>query len=93
MSSYVNKIDYRVIFAGNGSEALDTLRAQPDISLVVLDLTMPVMTGEQAIPLIKGIRPAVPIILSSGFSETEIARRFSGWALPAYCRSHTRLWH
>jgi len=38
---------------------------------------MPVMTGEEALPLIKSIRPDVPVIISSGFSEAEISRRFA----------------
>ena len=37
---------------------------------------MPVMSGEEALPLIKAMRPDIPVIISSGFSETEILRRF-----------------
>ncbi len=68
---------FRAVTAPGASEALDILRGGSEISLVILDLTMPVMTGEQAIPLIKQIRPELPIILSSGYSEAEIVRRFS----------------
>jgi CheY-like chemotaxis protein len=68
---------YRVLIAANGAEALEILRADAGVGLVVLDLTMPVMTGGQAIPLIKVMRPALPIILSSGFAEAEISRRYA----------------
>jgi two-component system, cell cycle sensor histidine kinase and response regulator CckA len=68
---------FRVLLARDGSEALDVLRREPATSLVILDLTMPVMTGEQAIPLIRATNPQLPIILSSGFSEVEINRRFA----------------
>ena len=37
---------------------------------------MPVMSGEEALPLIQAMRPDMPVIISSGFSETEILRRF-----------------
>ena len=47
------------------------------ISVVVLDLQMPVMGGEQALPLLHEINPDVPVILSSGFDEKEVTRRFS----------------
>jgi two-component system cell cycle sensor histidine kinase/response regulator CckA len=35
-----------------------------------------VMSGDEAFPLIKAIRPELPVIISSGFSEAEIMRRF-----------------
>jgi PAS domain S-box-containing protein len=68
---------HRVLIAANGAEALEILRGDSDVGLVVLDLTMPVMTGGQAIPLIKGMCPALPIILSSGFAEAEVSRRYA----------------
>jgi FixJ family two-component response regulator len=45
---------------------------------VILDMTMPTMTGEQTLPLIKRQRPNLPVIVSSGFSEAEVALRFAG---------------
>jgi len=74
---------FQVITAVNGLEALDLVRAHPTIALVILDLTMPVMTGEQALPLIKTIDPNMPIVLSSGFSEAEISRRFASSGIAA----------
>ncbi|HWD00061.1 MAG TPA: response regulator, partial [Candidatus Sulfopaludibacter sp.] len=69
---------FDVVTASNGLDALELLRREDRISVVVLDLTMPVMTGEQAIPLIRRACPDTPIILSSGYNEAEISRRFSG---------------
>ena len=37
--------DYQTLEAGNGQEALDILRSAPDISLVILDIMMPVLDG------------------------------------------------
>jgi PAS domain S-box-containing protein len=68
---------YRILVAGNGAQAIEKLRADCSIALVILDLTMPVMTGEQAIPIIKEMRPDVPVILSSGFGEAEVLDRLS----------------
>ena len=48
------------------------------LSVVVLDLTMPVMGGEEALALLTQINPNVPVILSTGFDESEAERRFSG---------------
>jgi len=55
------------------------LRAEGQrISLVILDLTMPVIGGEQAFDLLRAIRPDVPILLASGYEETEAAARTAG---------------
>jgi PAS domain S-box-containing protein len=68
---------FRVLAATDGQEALDVLGANPGVSLVILDLTMPVMTGEQTLPVIRARYPEIPVILSSGFNEAEISRRFA----------------
>jgi len=68
---------FRVLEAENGLEALDLLCLNPSIAIVILDLTMPVMTGEDTLPLIRQIAPHVPVILSSGFGQIEIQRRFA----------------
>ena len=68
---------YNVLAAPGGREALDLLLQGREVSLVILDLTMPVLTGEQLIPMIRNARPEIPIILSSGYSEAEIQRRFT----------------
>jgi two-component system cell cycle sensor histidine kinase/response regulator CckA len=72
----LNAHGIRPLVAENGSEALAILDAEPGVSLVILDLAMPLMSGEEALPRIKEMRPDVPVIISSGFSETEILRRF-----------------
>ncbi len=77
-SSALRTRGFRVIQAGNGQEALEVLRRHADVAVIILDLTMPVMTGEQALPLIRAEFPGIPIVLSSGFGESEILRRFSG---------------
>jgi PAS domain S-box-containing protein len=60
---------YGVLLAENGQEAIDILAAHPEVSAVVLDLAMPVMSGDAAGPIMHSLRPDVPLILSSGYSE------------------------
>jgi CheY-like chemotaxis protein len=51
-------------------EALEAFRAQPDrFDLVITDMTMPNMTGAELAPKLLDIRPDIPIILCTGFSE------------------------
>jgi CheY-like chemotaxis protein len=73
----LERLGYRVIMASDGSEAIGLFqRVSNQIALVILDLSMPVMSGEECLKKLKGIRPDIPVLLSSGFSEAEAVRRF-----------------
>ena len=70
---------YDVLLAGDGLEAIDILKRHPgDIALVVLDLSMPGMSGEEVLPEIRKIRPRVKVVLSSGYNEAETMALFKG---------------
>jgi PAS domain S-box-containing protein len=76
---------YRVLQATNGREAVQLFREQAsEISLVLLDMMMPVMGGEEALEEIRKIRPGVPVIGSSGYSESTAKERFGGHGLAAF---------
>ncbi len=63
-------LGYRVLPLTSGREALNAFTRNPDeFDLVITDMSMPDMTGAQlALALLK-IRPDVPIIISTGFSD------------------------
>ena len=68
---------YQVHSAENGLAAVRMLEREPGLySAVLLDLIMPVMTGEQAFPLIREVAPKAAIVISSGFDETQISQQF-----------------
>ncbi len=74
----LERCGYTVLLAENGAEALRTLQRAPNqIKLVLLDLTMPVMSGEETLKRIRALRPELPVLLSSGYNETELTRRFA----------------
>jgi PAS domain S-box-containing protein len=78
---------YQVLLAENGREAVDIFRARAaDIALVLLDLTMPVMGGDEAARYLRAIRHDVPILVSSGYPEGEVDRRFSSTRVRGYVR-------
>ena len=65
-------VGYEVIVADDGAAGLEVFRAHSDeIALVLLDWTMPRMSGKEVFQAIRGIQPGVPVILSSGFTETD----------------------
>ena len=48
---------------------------------------MPVMGGEEALPLLHEINPDTPVILASGYDEKGVSRRFCGPKPEVSCRS------
>ena len=75
---------YFVWTADSGREGIELLEAHPEISAVVLDFAMPVMTGDQLALLLRSRRPDLPIILSSGYSEPEAVRYFAATDVAAF---------
>ena len=76
---------YQVMTAANGELAVDQVREKKDeLALVILDLTMPVMGGEEAFGHIRAVAPRLPVILSSGFDATEATKRFAGQTLAGF---------
>ncbi len=74
----LSRAGMKVLVAGNGRAGVEIFRKlDTEISVVVLDLLMPIMGGEEALALMKQINPDVPVVLSSGLDETEATRRFS----------------
>ncbi len=70
-------LGFTVATASGGREALRLFRERPDeVTLVVLDLTMPDMDGEETLDALRQVRSDVPVVLSSGYSELEVMQRF-----------------
>jgi CheY-like chemotaxis protein len=70
---------YTVLVANSGAAAIAVAKRHPgEIELVVLDLSMPHMSGEEALPELRKVRPEVKVVVSSGYSESEAMRLFDG---------------
>ncbi len=73
---------YEVLEAANGQEAVELFRQRADqIAGVLLDMSMPIMGGEEALRQLKEIRPDVRVVLSSGFDESDAIQRLAGESL------------
>jgi PAS domain S-box-containing protein len=67
----LNEFGYRVVTAVNGKEALEIYqRDRESISLVILDLIMPVMDGRRCLDEILRINPNARVVIASGYSES-----------------------
>ena len=62
-------LGHRALKATSGKEALDILRREESVDLVITDQAMPGMTGAQLANVIKVEWPAMPILLATGYAE------------------------
>ncbi|MCX6049693.1 MAG: PAS domain S-box protein [Chloroflexi bacterium] len=66
----------KVILAVGGRDGLEKFkRHKAEINLVLLDLKMPVMNGEETFLALRAIDPNLKIVLSSGYSEQDVTKR------------------
>ncbi|MFC1840327.1 PAS domain S-box protein [Thermodesulfobacteriota bacterium] len=70
MQKSLEKLGYKVTGRTSSVEALEAFRNNPNkFDLVITDMTMPNMTGEDLAKELMNIEPDIPIILCTGFSE------------------------
>ncbi|HLK67013.1 MAG TPA: response regulator [Bryobacteraceae bacterium] len=78
---------HMVELASGGQEALDKLAAAPRrYSLVFLDLGMPGLDGEQTFDELRRVAPDLPVVICSGFSDSEVRARFQGKTVNGFLR-------
>lgn len=79
------RLGYKVAVRTGSVEALEAFRANPDrFELVITDLTMPNMTGIQLAQELKKIRPDLPVILCTGFSDQINAEQSEAMGLQGF---------
>ncbi|MBF0542842.1 MAG: response regulator [Candidatus Riflebacteria bacterium] len=73
----LKKVGFTTLDASNGQAGITAFQSHsPDVRLVLLDLTMPDLGGEETFRELKKIKSDVPIILTSGYSEEEATNNF-----------------
>ena len=73
------------MLVSDGREAVEVFRVEPArFDLVLLDLTMPHMDGEQTFTELRRLRPDVRVVLMSGFNAQEALLRFPGKGLASF---------
>jgi two-component system cell cycle sensor histidine kinase/response regulator CckA len=74
-SSMLRSAGYRVLPARNGVEAVALVRDNlADVRGVLLDLSMPTMSGEETLRELEALPASVPVILSSGLADADARR-------------------
>ncbi len=71
----VTLFGYRSLLAADGEEALRLARENPEIGVIMLDVTMPGISGQQLAEQLALLLPNAPILFCSGHPATELARQ------------------
>ena len=67
---------FRVLQAESGARALAGLEAAPDqVALLLTDVVMPGMDGRELATRVARLRPDLPVLYTSGYTDSEILRR------------------
>ncbi len=83
--SALQRYGYTVLLAEDGQSAIDLFREMSGrVNLVLLDMTMPGITGEETLRQLQLIRTGVQVVLSSGYNEVEAVHRFAGKGLAGF---------
>ncbi len=72
------KEGFNVLSASSGLEALDMVRENTLIRCLLLDLSMPNMSGEEVLEEVYRIRPKLAVLVYSAHEESAVAHRLSG---------------
>jgi CheY-like chemotaxis protein len=83
----LNEAGYNVVTAQSGFECLDQFRRRPyAFDLIMLDLTMPFMDGEETFQRLREIRSDMPVLLCTGFIQEDRLRRLLTAGLAGFLR-------
>lgn len=72
-------LGFTVLTASDGVQAVELYRARgKEIDLVLMDLTMPLMDGAEALGELRRLNPDVPVVLASGYAENDVSSQIGG---------------
>jgi len=84
-SEILGEFGLTVLTAADGADGIEMFRKhRQDVDVIMLDLTMPHMSGEECFKLLKQIDSKVPIIICSGYGESDTIEQLEGLSPAAY---------
>lgn len=67
IEAVLRRTGVKILWAQNGKEAIEHVKTNLDIDVVLMDMHMPVMNGYEATGIISALRPGLPIIAQTAF--------------------------
>jgi len=83
---------FKVLLASNGQEGVEVFRTNKDtVSAVILDMTMPDLSGDEVFREIRRIRGDARVLLVSGYTEDDAIDRFAEKGLAGFLQKPFKL--
>jgi CheY-like chemotaxis protein len=78
-ASALQELGYEPLLAGDGQTAFQLfLKHRSEVRLVVLDVMMPGMTGDQVLEALRTVNPTLPAVVMSGYTDRRAIRTGPG---------------
>jgi two-component system cell cycle sensor histidine kinase/response regulator CckA len=89
----LTRYGYTVLTAASGKEALHLFEVWPDlhVDLLLVDVIMPDMSGVEVAEAIRKLRPSLPVLYFSAYSDREPLRPVYARQLPYIAKPFTSL--
>ena len=75
LEAVLRRSGVKILWAQNGKEAIEHIKTNLDIKIVLMDMHMPVMNGYDATNVISALRPGLPIIAQTAFVLPDDVRK------------------
>jgi signal transduction histidine kinase/integral membrane sensor domain MASE1/CheY-like chemotaxis protein len=84
-AALLRKLGYQTVEVADGQSAVADFRTHPEaFKFALLDLTMPGMDGSETLAELQRVRPDLPALVMSGYSEQETLQRLKGRGVRAF---------
>lgn len=88
----LERLGCRVLTAVDGKDGLDVyMQNEKEIQLIILDMTMPRMNGEETFRELRRMNPLVRVILTSGYNAQDATSHFAGKGLSGFMQKPFQL--
>jgi two-component system, cell cycle sensor histidine kinase and response regulator CckA len=92
VATMLRKKNFKVLEAADGSMAIDLLQGYGcEISALLLDVCLPGVSSRDVLEEARRIRPAIPVMVASAFSQTTAESTFNGLSVDCFIRKPYRL--
>lgn len=71
LSALLSKCHHTVLRAVNGQEAVEIVKEDNNLDLVLMDIKMPILNGYDALRLIKKLKPALPVVAQTAYALSD----------------------